>query len=84
MMGSSGHIAFNLNTISQVDRVVILRINTEEMQIETLLNERTENAIQLMGSPSASGKVSISLSKLVCTIKNNQSFILRHAIPAHI
>lgn len=69
MMGTSGHIAFNPNTLNQVDRVVVLRINTEEMQIETLLNEKTENAIKLMGNPSTSGKVSISLSKLVCTIK---------------
>ena len=39
MMGSSGHIAFNPNTLISVDRIIILRINTEEMQIETLLNE---------------------------------------------
>lgn len=64
MMSSSGHIAFNPNTLNKVDRVVILRINTEEMQIETLLNETAEKAIELMGRPSSSGKVSISLSKL--------------------
>lgn len=69
MMGSAGHIAFNPNTLHRVDRIVILRINTEEMQIETLLNEATEKAIELMGKPSSSGKVSISLSKLVSTPK---------------
>lgn len=65
MMGSSGHIAFNPNTLDKVDRIVILRINTEEMQIETLFNETTIQASELMSSPNASGKVSISLSKLV-------------------
>ena len=69
MMGSSGHIAFNPNTLDKVDRVIILRINTEEMQIETLLNEATGDASVLMGKPSLSGKVSISLSKLVSSPK---------------
>lgn len=69
MMGSSGHIAFNPNTLNKVDRIVILRINTDEMQIETLLNETTENAMELMSNPNANGKVSISLSKLISTPK---------------
>ena len=64
MIGSSGHIAFNPNTLDKVDRIVILRINTEEMQIETLLNETTDQAKQLMSSTNSNGKVSISLSKL--------------------
>jgi len=65
MMGSSGHISFNPNTLDKVDRVIILRINTEEMQIETLLNDTIENSMGLMGKPSSSGKVAISLSKLL-------------------
>ena len=64
VIGSSGHIAFNPNTLDKVDRIVILRINTEEMQIETLLNETTDQAKQLMSSTNSNGKVSISLSKL--------------------
>ncbi len=64
MMGSSGHIAFNPNTLDKVDRVVILWINTEEMQIEILLNEPKEAAVELMGNVSSNGKTSISLSKL--------------------
>lgn len=75
MMNSSGHIAFNPNTLYKVDRIIILRINTEEMQIETLLNEITENAKTLMSKPAASGKVSISLSKLINSPK------LRSEIP---
>jgi len=65
MMGNSGHISFNPNTLDKVDRVIILRINTEEMQIETLLNDTIENSMGLMGKPSSSGKVAISLSKLL-------------------
>jgi hypothetical protein len=64
MMGSSGHISFNPGTLDRVDRIIILRINTEEMQIETLLNETKEAAMALMGNPNASDKVSISLSKI--------------------
>jgi uncharacterized protein YheU (UPF0270 family) len=67
MMTSSGHISFNPNTLDNVDRVIVLRINTEEMQIETLLNDKIENAKALMSKPSANGKFSISLSKLTNT-----------------
>jgi phage antirepressor YoqD-like protein len=64
MMGSSGHISFNPNTLNKVDRVVILWINTEEMQIEILLNEPTIKAVDLMRKINSSGKAVISLSKL--------------------
>jgi len=33
---SSNHVAFNRNTIIEVDRIIIVRINTEDMQIEIL------------------------------------------------
>lgn len=65
VMSSTGHIAFNPNTLDKVDRIIILRINTEEMQIETLLNETVDGAKSLMGQSSANGKVSITLSKLI-------------------
>lgn len=65
MMGRSGHIQFNPNTLNKVDRIIILRINTEEMQIETLLNATTEEAIELMSITNTNGKVSIPLSKLI-------------------
>lgn len=71
IMGSSGHIAFNPNTLDLVDRVMILRINTEEMQIETLHDERIEYTKQLMSKPTASGKVNIALSKLTKSIQEN-------------
>ena len=69
MMGTSGPIAFNRNTLDKVDRVVILRINTEEMQIETLFNDSVEKAKELMGDANSSGKMSISQSKLTGTPK---------------
>ncbi len=64
MMTGSGHVSFNPNTLDLVDRVVILRINAEEMQIETLFNDTIEAAMELMAAPNSSGKRSISLSKL--------------------
>lgn len=70
MMGTSGHISFNPNTLDHADRIIILRINTDEMQIETLLNETTAIAKELMGKADANGKVCISLSKLVKSPKS--------------
>ena len=63
MMGSSGHVSFNANTLSLVDRVMVLRINSEEMQIETLLDVPLSEAIDLMATDSG-GKRTIGLSKL--------------------
>ncbi len=47
-MDSFGHITFNANTLDLVDRVIVLRVNTEEMQIETLLDKPISDAISLM------------------------------------
>ena len=71
MMSLSGHVSFNPNTLNEVDRVIILRINTEEMQIETLLNEPKEKAVELMGKLDVNGKVNISLSKISPRRKTN-------------
>ena len=65
VMTGSGHVSFNPNTLELVDRVIILRINTDEMQIETLFNDSTETAMKLMLLPNPSGKRNISLSKLI-------------------
>jgi hypothetical protein len=64
MMGKSGNISFNPNTLDKVDRIVILWINTEEMQIEILLNEPIVKAKELMRNTNSNGKRVISLSKL--------------------
>lgn len=69
MMGSGGHINFNSNTLELVDRIIILRVNTEEMQVETLLNATTAETIDIMG-PEKNGKRSLALSKLTKAPKN--------------
>lgn len=63
MMGYGGHVTFNSNSLEFVDRIIVLRINTEEMQIETLLNVPVAVAISLM-TQEGSGKRTISLGRL--------------------
>ena len=63
IMNYGGHVAFNANSLEFVDRVIVLRINTEEMQIETLLNVPVAEAISLM-TQEGSGKRNISLRRL--------------------
>lgn len=63
-MDGGGHVAFNPNSLAQVDRVIVLRVNTEEMQIETLLDAPVADAIALM-APEGEGKRVISHSRLV-------------------
>lgn len=63
-MGSGGHVAFNANSLAFVDRVIVLRVNTEEMQIETLLNAPVAEAINLM-TPDGGGKRTLSLARLI-------------------
>jgi hypothetical protein len=48
MMGIGGHIAFNPNTLELADRVAVLRINTEEMRVETLLDAPVSKVRSLM------------------------------------
>lgn len=66
-VGSASHVMFNVKTLSEVDRVFILRVNTEEREIEILLDAPREKAEELMG-PEVSGKRSIRLSKLVAKL----------------
>ncbi len=61
---NSGHISFNPNTLNQVDRIMIFRINTEEMQIETLFDGSVEDARLLMNDSGTGGKSTIAMSKL--------------------
>src|SRR3546814_19195133 len=43
-----GLVNFNTNTLSLVDRVIILRVNTDEMQVEILLIAKIDEARALM------------------------------------
>ncbi len=65
MMSSTGHLAFNPSTLKEVDRVMVLRVNTEEMQIEVLMDSSVTEAGILMSHENKQGKSNISLSKLV-------------------
>jgi len=71
MMGTGGHVNFNSNTLELIDRIIVLRVNTEEMQVETLLNLQTSEALYLMG-PEKKGKRSLALSKLTKTTKTKE------------
>ena len=63
MMGSGGHVTFNTNTLKNVDRVIVLRINTKESEIEVLLNEIISEAVKLM-TPDVGGKRALPVSRL--------------------
>jgi len=60
---SSGSISFNPNTLDRVDRIIILRVNTDEMQIETLLDLPLNDAEAMMRVTTSGNKV-ISIAKL--------------------
>jgi len=66
-VGTTSHIMFNSKTLDVVDRVIILRINTEEREIEILLDAPVAKALEMMG-PEAGGKRAIALSKLTTKI----------------
>lgn len=72
VMVGAGVISFNQNTLDQVDRIIILRINTEEMQIETLLDKPKSRVQKILGKPNSTGKISIHLSKLVSPPKEKK------------
>lgn len=63
MMGGGGHVSFNPNSLSEVDRIIVLRVNTEEMQVETLLDAPVNEALGLM-TPEGEGRRVLALSKL--------------------
>lgn len=63
-VGNAGHVMFNIKTLKFVDRIIVLRINTEEREIEILLDASKEDAEKLMGKES-SGKRAIAISKII-------------------
>jgi hypothetical protein len=64
MMDTAGHVSFNVNTLGQVDRIIVLRMNTAEMQIETLLDAPLKEALEMM-SAEKNGRRDLALSKLL-------------------
>jgi hypothetical protein len=75
MDGGTGHISFNPKTLDTVDRVIILKINIEEMQIEILLNSSLGEAEVLMSKETAQGKLNIPLSKFVRKTRPKEDLI---------
>jgi hypothetical protein len=63
MMDNAGHVSFNVNTLEHVDRIIVLRLNTIEMQVETLLDASVPEALALMADERA-GKRDLAISKL--------------------
>jgi hypothetical protein len=63
--GSGGRISFNANTLEHLDRIIILRVNTDEMQVETLLDELVEDVKLQIFSTLKDEKYLIAVSKLV-------------------
>lgn len=63
MMNGSGHVSFNPNSLSEIDRVIVLRVNTDEMQVEILLDATIGDALALM-TPEGEGRRVLALSKL--------------------
>lgn len=45
---AGGSMRFNPNTLDQVDRIMILRINTEEMEIQLLFDGSKREALEIM------------------------------------
>ncbi len=68
MMGGSGHVSFNPRSLLQVDRVIVLRVNTEEMQVEILLDAPVAEATALM-TAEGEAKRTLSLSRLMTKSK---------------
>ncbi|MFP8782591.1 DUF6998 domain-containing protein [Planococcus plakortidis] len=65
-IGSTGFVAFNPNTVDLADRVIILRFNQEEIELEILLDAPIDEAKRLM-TERPDGKLSIAMSKLFKT-----------------
>lgn len=61
---SSKHVSLNANTLTDVDRLIVLRINTEEMQVETLLDTTIADALTYATDANPTGRFTISLSRL--------------------
>jgi len=80
---SQGHVSFNPNTLQFVDRVIILRFNAEEMELEILLDKPIEEAKTLMTAKS-NGKLSISMSKIYKPNKkvrnDSEISVIKHAV----
>jgi len=65
MSNGSGHVSFNANTIDHVDRIMILQVNYEEMQIEILSDDSLAEARKKFAHSADTKSLVIALSKLL-------------------
>ena len=68
-MEPGGMISFNPATLGEVDRVMILRVNTEEMQVALLLDAPVAGAMSLMTGLDTPGRAGVAVSKVVRAAK---------------
>ncbi len=68
MLGRSGAVTFNDKTLELVDRIIVLRINYEEMEIEILLDASIAEAKDLMAEVN-DGVRRIAYSKITNEVK---------------
>jgi hypothetical protein len=64
--GEARHVTFNVNTLDFVDRIIILRINTEEREIEILLDAPIKEATKLLTFNAKHSTAVIQLNPLIC------------------
>lgn len=78
MMGRNGHVAFNPQSLDCVDRVIVLRVNTEEMQVEVLLDASRDEAVAMMAGTGQ--RHSLPLCRLLPSERApNTAAAVRHA-----
>ncbi|WP_051673159.1 DUF6998 domain-containing protein [Pseudomonas chlororaphis] len=81
-MKHTAYVSFNPRTLSQVDRVIVLRVNTEEMQIEILLDAVIEKVMSMMG-PEARGQRLLPLRPLLNILKPRRAQETVNIVPYH-
>lgn len=70
--GYDGHVSFNANSLDLVDRIVVLRVNTEEMQVEILLDKSVGEAREIM-ILQGQGRMIIPLRRFVKRMSNTST-----------
>ncbi|MHC5195077.1 DUF6998 domain-containing protein [Pseudomonas frederiksbergensis] len=81
-MDFAGHLSFNPRSLVHVDRVIVLRVNTEEMQVEILLDAPVESALALMG-PETKGMRPLPLRRLLKALEPTAQLETVNAVTFH-
>jgi len=80
MTENNGHFSFNENTLNFVDRIVLVRVNTTDMEIEILFDDSIENARKLMTKDLNTGKLLITHGKVTKKIKKHSDSVIIKAV----